>query len=57
MKAITVNIFLIENNEEILISRVSVNALNNQDAIKKVKRGINNDDVKSGGSGGGEQQM
>ena len=28
-----------------------------KDAIKKVKRGINNDDVKSGGSGGGEQQM
>ena len=27
-----------------------------KDAIKKVKRGINNDDVKSGGSGG-EQQM
>ena len=28
-----------------------------KDAIKKVKRGISNDDMKSGGSGGGEQQM
>ena len=28
-----------------------------KDAIKKVKRGISNDDMKSGGSGSGEQQM
>lgn len=28
-----------------------------KDAIKKVKRGISNDDMKSGGNGGGEQEM